>query len=228
MLKWYFWIQWVKFKLLKLSLSVSCSILKMWLLGNVNWHVWITLVAHILFLLDSTAKDEGRYAPYLSSKGNSWEWLMASPSESCSRHDSPVPGAWADESVGNLCEVSWDPTQAAGGECLFEEPVVPPFPGLHQSAGWPRWETAHILITFLAWTRRQMDVSLRQGLQEPRARAHCHSSLSGSPVTMTTPLMQVTMEHNLTWIRFLKKNGKTNTPLSLRGQSEMGSPVIPS
>ena len=84
MLKWYFWIQWVKFKSLQLSLSVSCSILKMRLLGNVNWHVWITLVACILFLLDSTAKDEGRYAPYLSSKGNSWEWLTASPSESCS------------------------------------------------------------------------------------------------------------------------------------------------
>lgn len=102
MLKWYFWIQWVKFKLLKLSLPVSCNILKMWLLEDVNWHVWITFMACVIFLLGSTAKDEGRYAPYLSSKGNSWEWLMASPSESCSRNASPVPGVWADEGVGNL------------------------------------------------------------------------------------------------------------------------------
>ena len=50
-------------------------------------------MARVIFLLDSTAKDEGRDAPYLSSKGNSREWLMTSPSESCSRNDSPVPGA---------------------------------------------------------------------------------------------------------------------------------------
>lgn len=227
MLKWYFWIQWVKFKSLQLSLSVSCSILKMRLLGNVNWHVWITLVACILFLLDSTAKDEGRYAPYLSSKGNSWEWLTASPSESCSLSDSPVPAAQM--KVWGIC-VRCPGTRLR----LLEENVYLKNLWFHLSLACispqarPRWEMAHILITFLAWTRRQMDVSLRQGLQEPRARAHFHSSLSGSPVTMTTPLMQVAMEHNLTWIRFLKKNGKANTPLSLRGLSEMGSPVIPS
>ena len=50
-------------------------------------------MARVIFLLDSTATDEGRDAPYLSSKGNSQEWLMTSPSESCSRNDSPVPGA---------------------------------------------------------------------------------------------------------------------------------------
>lgn len=97
--------------------------------------MWIIGGSVILFLLDSTAKDEGRYAPYLSSKGE-FEWLMASPSESCSRHDSPCSRAWADESVGNLCEVSWDPLR------LLEESVYLKNLWFHlslactQSAGW--------------------------------------------------------------------------------------------
>lgn len=107
----------------------------------------------------------------------------------------------------------------------LKRPVAPPSPGLGQSTGYASLRKGIHLITFLAWTRRQVDVSLRQAVRRAQSLG-CHSSLSGSPVTMTTPLTQVAMEHNLTWIRFLKKNEWKNTQLCLRGLSETGSPVI--
>lgn len=51
-----------------------------------------------------------------------------------------------------------------------------------------------------------MDASLRWTAQRPRSSG-CHSSLSGSPITMSTPLTQAAMEQNLTWIRYFKKEG---------------------
>ena len=59
--------------------------------------------------------------------------------------------------------------------CLLEENVYLKSPWFHLSLACispqarPCQETAHILITFLAWTRRQMDVSLRHGA--PRAQS---------------------------------------------------------
>ena len=131
--------------------------------------MWITFVACVIFLSDSTAKDEGRYAPYLSSKGNSWEWLMASPSKSCSRMLLLLP-VCEQMKVWGIC------VRCPGAPLrLLEENVYLKSLWFHLSLACispqarPCQETAHILITFLAWTRRQMDVSLRHGA--PRAQS---------------------------------------------------------
>lgn len=90
---------------------------------------------------------------------------------------------------GKLCDVSWDTALASGGEHVFEETCRS---HLSLTCICPQamrcWEMVFILITSLARTRRQMDVPLRCAAQVAQSLG-CHSSLSGSPVTMTTPLM---------------------------------------
>ena len=87
----------------------------------------------------------------------------------------------------------------AGCWHVFEE--APPFPHLHLFTGYTLPGNAINSPYFSSQDRKTnghvLKVHAAQGAQSPG----CHSSLSGSPVTMTTPLMQVVMEHSLTWTR---------------------------
>lgn len=223
-----FWIYCVKYKLLKLSSPVSSNFLKY---GYSKRE--IACVAHIGGLHSSSLGQHCRrwreilfltFHPRRipgNAHGSSIWWVAST------QWFSPVPHGWADEGVGKLCEVSWDTTLAAGWEHLFWETGGSTFPRPASVTGYILLGNAINSHTFLARTRRQLDVSLRHTTREAQSPG-CQSSRSGSPVTMTTPLMQVVMEHNLTWIRFFFKKKKEwkNTQLCLRGLLEMGTVAI--
>lgn len=101
-----------------------------------------------------SAVDEGIIF-YLSSKENSWEWLMASPFREwlC-----PAPLGWADEGMGTLCDMSWDTALAAG---MYSKRPVPPLPLACTCPQAPlRWEMLLIFITLLTRRRKQTGVYL--------------------------------------------------------------------
>lgn len=105
----------------------------------------------------------------------------------------------ADGGVGRLCEMSRDTALVAG--VYLKRPVALPFPGRHLPTGSTLPGNA-ISSPYLSSQdeKTNVDMSLRRagrGAQSPG----CHSSFPGSPVTMTTPVMQVAVEHNLTCTR---------------------------
>lgn len=86
----------------------------------------------------------------------------------------------------------------------LKRPLALSSPGLHLSKGYTLLGNA-INSHYFSGQDQKTNGCIFKTCSSGTPSPACHCSLSSSPVTMTTSLAEVAMEHNSTWLQFFKK-----------------------